>query len=292
MLKSMTGFGRCEISDENRKIIVEMKAVNHRYCDINIRMPKKLAFFETAMRNLIKKYVQRGKIDVFMTYEDHTEAGICLKYNEDLAKEYYKQLNRMSQQFNIANDIKASSLSGYPEVFSLEEQTINEEELWKLLETALEGACERFVESRITEGEDLKTDMLMKLDSMLEVVSYIEEDSPEIIAKYKEKLQRKVEEMLADHTIDENRLLTEVAIFADRTSIDEEIVRLRSHIQNTKDTLMAGGSVGRKLDFVAQEMNREANTILSKANNLIVSNRAIDLKTNIEKVREQIQNIE
>lgn len=292
MLKSMTGFGRCEISDENRKIIVEMKAVNHRYCDINIRMPKKLAFFETAMRNLIKKYVQRGKIDVFMTYEDHTEAGICLKYNEDLAKEYYKQLNRMSQQFNIANDIKASSLSGYPEVFSLEEQTINEEELWKLLETALEGACERFVESRITEGEDLKTDMLMKLDSMLEVVSYIEEDSPEIIAKYKEKLQRKVEEMLADHTIDESRLLTEVAIFADRTSIDEEIVRLRSHIQNTKDTLMAGGSVGRKLDFVAQEMNREANTILSKANNLIVSNRAIDLKTNIEKVREQIQNIE
>lgn len=292
MLKSMTGFGRCEISDENRKIIVEMKAVNHRYCDINIRMPKKLAFFETAMRNLIKKYVQRGKIDVFMTYEDHTEAGICLKYNEDLAKEYYKQLNRMSQQFNIANDIKASSLSGYPEVFSLEEQTINEEELWKLLETALEGACERFVESRIIEGEDLKTDMLMKLDSMLEVVSYIEEDSPEIIAKYKEKLQRKVEEMLADHTIDENRLLTEVAIFADRTSIDEEIVRLRSHIQNTKDTLMAGGSVGRKLDFVAQEMNREANTILSKANNLIVSNRAIDLKTNIEKVREQIQNIE
>jgi len=288
----MTGFGRCEISDENRKIIVEMKAVNHRYCDINIRMPKKLAFFETAMRNLIKKYVQRGKIDVFMTYEDHTEAGICLKYNEDLAKEYYKQLNRMSQQFNIANDIKASSLSGYPEVFSLEEQTINEEELWKLLETALEGACERFVESRITEGEDLKTDMLMKLDSMLEVVSYIEEDSPEIIAKYKEKLQRKVEEMLADHTIDESRLLTEVAIFADRTSIDEEIVRLRSHIQNTKDTLMAGGSVGRKLDFVAQEMNREANTILSKANNLIVSNRAIDLKTNIEKVREQIQNIE
>ena len=292
MLKSMTGFGRCEISDENRKIIVEMKAVNHRYCDINIRMPKKLAFFETAMRNLIKKYVQRGKIDIFMTYEDHTEAGICLKYNEDLAKEYYKQLNRLSQQFNIANDIKASSLSGYPEVFSLEEQTINEEELWKLLETALEGACERFVESRIIEGEDLKTDMLMKLDSMLEVVSYIEEDSPEIIAKYKEKLQRKVEEMLADHTIDENRLLTEVAIFADRTSIDEEIVRLRSHIQNTKETLMAGGSVGRKLDFVAQEMNREANTILSKANNLIVSNRAIDLKTNIEKVREQIQNIE
>lgn len=292
MLKSMTGFGRCEISDENRKIIVEMKAVNHRYCDINIRMPKKLAFFETAMRNLIKKYVQRGKIDIFITYEDHTEAGICLKYNEDLAKEYYKQLNRLSQQFNIANDIKASSLSGYPEVFSLEEQTINEEELWKLLETALEGACERFVESRIIEGEDLKTDMLMKLDSMLEVVNYIEEDSPEIIAKYKEKLQRKVEEMLADHTIDENRLLTEVAIFADRTSIDEEIVRLRSHIQNTKETLMAGGSVGRKLDFVAQEMNREANTILSKANNLIVSNRAIDLKTNIEKVREQIQNIE
>lgn len=292
MLRSMTGFGRCEISDENRKMIVEMKAVNHRYCDINIRMPKKLAFFETAMRNSLKKYVERGKIDVFITYEDYTEHNICLKYNEDLAKEYYKQLNTLSQQFNIENDIKASTLSRYPEVFSLEEQTINEEELWRILELALKGACERFVDSRITEGEHLKADMLMKLDSMLAVVSYIEKRSPELILEYKEKLHMKVKEMLADNTIDENRLLTEVAIFADRTSIDEEIVRLKSHIQSTKDTLMAGGGVGRKLDFVAQEMNREANTILSKANDLIISNRAIDLKTDIEKIREQIQNIE
>lgn len=292
MLKSMTGFGRCEISDDNRKIIVEMKAVNHRYCDINFRMPKKLAFFETAMRNLLKKHIQRGKIDIFITYEDYTEAGICLKYNEDLAKEYYRQLDRLSRQFNIDNDINASILSGYPEVFSLEEQTIDEKELWRALELALQGACENFVESRITEGEQLKTDILMKLDSMSDVVGYIEERSPELIAEYKEKLHVKIKEMLADSTIDENRILTEVAIFADRASIDEEVVRLKSHIKNTRDTLMAGGSVGRKLDFVAQEMNREANTILSKANDLSISNRAIDLKTNIEKIREQIQNIE
>jgi len=288
----MTGFGRCEVSDENRKIIVEMKAVNHRYCDFNLRMPRKLVFFETAMRNLLKKYVQRGKVDVFITYEDYSESGICLKYNEDLANEYYKQLNTLSQHFNIENDVNVSALSRYPEVFSLQEQTINEEELWKILESAFRGACERFVESRITEGEQLKNDMLIKLESMLNVVNYIEERSPELIREYKEKLQTKVQEMLADSTIDENRILTEVAIFADRTSIDEEIVRLKSHIQNTKDTLMSGGSVGRKLDFVAQEMNREANTVLSKANDLIISNRAIDLKTDIEKIREQIQNIE
>jgi len=292
MLRSMTGFGRCEITDENRKIIVEMKAVNHRYCDINFRLPKKLAFFETAMRNILAKYVQRGKIDVFITYEDYTEHNICLKYNENLAKEYYKRLDILAQQFNIENDIKASSLSKYPEVFSLEEQTIDEEELWRIIEAALRGACDRFVEARIAEGERLKEDMLLKLDAMLDVVSYLEERSPELVLEYKEKLYMKVKELLAGNTIDENRILTEVAIFADKTSIDEEIVRLKSHIQNTKNTLVGGGSVGRKLDFVAQEMNREANTILSKANDLIISNRAIDLKTDIEKVREQIQNIE
>lgn len=292
MIKSMTGFGRCEVADENRKMIVEMKAVNHRYCDINIKMPKKLGFFESSIRALMKKFIQRGKIDVFITYEDYTEHNVCLKYNQELAAEYYQKLCAMAEFFGVDNDIKVSHLSRYPEVMSLEEQTIDEGELLKLIEKAVSGACEKFVETRIVEGEQLKTDLIGKLDGMLDIVSYIEGRSPEIVKAYQEKLTAKVNELLENNTVDENRILTEVTIFADKICVDEETVRLRSHIQSAKDTLVAGGSVGRKLDFIAQEMNREANTILSKANDLDISNRAIDLKTEIEKVREQIQNIE
>lgn len=292
MIKSMTGFGRCEVADENRKMVVEMKAVNHRYCDINIKMPKKLGFFESSIRALMKKFIQRGKIDVFITYEDYTEHNVCLKYNQELAAEYYQKLCAMAEFFGVDNDIKVSHLSRYPEVMSLEEQTIDEGELLKLIEKAVSGACEKFVETRIVEGEQLKTDLIGKLDSMLDIVSYIEGRSPEIVKAYQEKLTAKVNELLENNTVDENRILTEVTIFADKICVDEETVRLRSHIQSAKDTLVAGGSVGRKLDFIAQEMNREANTILSKANDLDISNRAIDLKTEIEKVREQIQNIE
>lgn len=292
MIKSMTGFGRCEVADANRKMVVEMKAVNHRYCDINIKMPKKLGFFESSIRALMKKYIQRGKIDVFITYEDYTEHNVCLKYNQELAAEYYQKLCSMAEFFGVDNDIKVSHLSRYPEVMTLEEQTIDEDELMKLIEKAVCGACEKFVETRITEGEQLKNDLIGKLDGMLDIVSYIEGRSPEIVKAYQEKLTAKVNELLENTTVDENRILTEVTIFADKICVDEETVRLRSHIQSAKDTLNAGGSVGRKLDFIAQEMNREANTILSKANDLDISNRAIDLKTEIEKVREQIQNIE
>ena len=174
----------------------------------------------------------------------------------------------------------------------LEEQTVDEDALLKLIETAVSGACEKFVETRITEGNQLKEDLLGKLEGMLEMVAYIEERSPQIIKEYQEKLLTKVRELLENNTVDESRILTEVTIFADKICVDEETVRLRSHIQSAKETLIAGGSVGRKLDFIAQEMNREANTILSKANDLAISNKAIDLKTEIEKVREQIQNIE
>lgn len=292
MIKSMTGFGRCEVADENRKMIVEMKAVNHRYCDINIKIPKKLGFFESTIRALMKKYIQRGKIDVFITYEDYTEHNVCLKYNQELAAEYYEKLCKMSEYFRIDNDIKVSHLSRYPEILTLEEQTVDEEELLKLIEKAVCGACEKFVETRVIEGEQLKNDLLGKLDGMLTMVAYIEERSPQIVREYQDKLTAKVNELLENSTVDENRILTEVTIFADKICVDEETVRLKSHIQSAKDTLLAGGGVGRKLDFIAQEMNREANTILSKANDLDISNKAIDLKTEIEKVREQIQNIE
>ncbi len=292
MLKSMTGFGRCEIAGVERKITVEMKAVNHRYCDISIKMPKKLSFFEAGIRNVLKKYVGRGKIDIYITYEDYTENNVCVKYNADLAREYYTNLEKMSKEFGIENDIRTSALSRYPEVFTLEEQTIDEKELWALVEEAVNTAAARFVETRISEGEHLKQDIVAKLDGMLKLVDFIETRSPEIVTEYRNKLMAKVTELLGDTKVEESILVTEVTIFADKICVDEETVRLRAHIINMKEALNESDNVGRKLDFIAQEMNREANTILSKANDLEVTNKAIDLKTEIEKVREQIQNIE
>lgn len=292
MIKSMTGFGRCEIQEAKRKITVEMKSVNHRYLDVAIKMPKKLNFFETSIRNELKNYIQRGKVDIFITYEDYTESNVCVKYNRELAAEYMKYLNQMAEEFSMDNDVRISCLSRYPEIFTMEEQTLDEEELWQLLDRAIKGAAEGFVETRIREGEHLKNDLIEKLDGMLSHVAFITERSPQIIAEYRQKLQDKVKDLLADAKIDENRLLMEVTIFADKVCVDEELVRLKSHIETTKDTLIKGGSIGRKLDFIAQEMNREANTILSKSSDLEISNRAIELKTEIEKVREQIQNIE
>ena len=292
MIKSMTGFGRCEVSENDRKFTVEMKSVNHRYLDVNIKMPKKLNFFESSIRALLKDYIQRGKVDMFITYEDMTENNVSVKYNKDIAGEYLKYLKEMAEEFGLDNDIRVSSLSRYPEVLTMEEQTIDEEGIWKTLEKAIKGAAEGFVETRIKEGENLRNDLISKLDGMLSHVDFIQERSPQIIAEYKQKLEDKVKDLLADVKVDENRLLMEVTIFADKVCVDEEIVRLKSHIETTKATLQAGGSMGRKLDFIAQEMNREANTILSKANDLEISNRAIELKTEIEKVREQIQNIE
>ena len=292
MIKSMTGFGTSEVAQGERKITVEMKSVNHRYLDVTIKMPKKLNFFEAAIRNELKNYIQRGKVDLFITYEDLTESNVCVKYNRELAAEYMKYLEQMAEDFGLDNDIRVSTLSRYPEVFSMEEQTTDEEELWQLLGDAVRKAAEKFVETRVKEGEHLRDDLIGKLDDMLAHVDYITERSPQIIAEYRQKLEEKVRELIGDSAVDENRLLTEVTIFADKVCVDEELVRLRSHIATTRENLVQGGSIGRKLDFIAQEMNREANTILSKANDLEISNRAIELKTEIEKVREQIQNIE
>lgn len=292
MIKSMTGFGRCEVADEKRKFTVELKSVNHRYLDVNIKMPKKLNFFESAIRNLLKEYIERGKVDVYITYEDYTEDNYSLRYNAALAGEYLGYLNAMAEEFHLENDIRVSTLSRYPDVFVMEEQDIDEKELWSGLEKALRGACEQFVDSRVKEGEALKADLLDKLDTMLSDVDFIEERSPQIMKEYRTRLEEKIQEILGDRQIDDARIATEVTIYADKVCVDEETVRLRSHIMTTKDTLLAGGSIGRKLDFIAQEMNREANTILSKANNMEISDIGIDLKTGIEKVREQIQNIE
>lgn len=292
MIKSMTGFGRAENLQGNRKFTVEMKAVNHRYFDVSIKMPKKLSFFESAIRTLLKTYMQRGKVDVFITYEDFTEENVSLKYNEAIAAQYLKYYRQIADTFGLRDDISVSALGRCPEVFTMEEQTVDEKEIWAVLEVALKQACEQFVESRITEGERLKEDLFDKLDGMIRDVDAIEDRYPQIMTEYREKLTLKVEELLGDAQMEEGRIAAEVILFADKICTDEETVRLRSHIESMREELLSGGSVGRKLDFLAQEMNREANTILSKANDLETSNRAINLKTEIEKVREQIQNIE
>lgn len=292
MIKSMTGFGRYETVTDEYKISVEMKAVNHRYLDLSVKMPKKFNFFETGIRNLLKNYIQRGKVDVFISYEDYTENKLCLKYNSALAAEYMDYFTKMEKEFGIQNDIRVSTLAKCPEVLTMDEVTEDEDQMWKLLSETIEEAAKRFVETRITEGETLCNDLMKKLGNMLEILDFIEERSPRILQEYRGKLEDKVKELLSGASIDEGRIATEVTIFADKICVDEETVRLRSHIENTRSELGVGTSVGRKLDFIAQEMNREANTILSKANDLEISDKAITLKTEIEKVREQIQNIE
>ena len=292
MIKSMTGFGRCEAVTDECKISVEIKAVNHRYLDLSIKMPKKFNYFEAAMRTLLKDYIQRGKVDVFITYEDYTEDQVSLKYNSTLAAEYMKNFEKMAEQFGLEDDVTVSMLSRCPEVLTMEQVPEDEEHMWAMLQEVLKGAAENFVETRLREGENLKNDLIGKLDHMLSMVDFIEERSPKILEEYRQRLGDKVRELLQNSTIDESRILTEVTVFADKICVDEETVRLRSHIEGMKKELRAGGSVGRKLDFIAQEMNRESNTILSKSNDLEISDQGILLKTEIEKVREQIQNIE
>lgn len=292
MIKSMTGFGRCEVVENNRKFAVEIKSVNHRYLDVNIKMPKALNFFESAIRSELKNYISRGKVDVFVSCENFAESTSTVRYHRETAEEYRNYLRQMAEEFGLKDDVSVSTLARFPEIFTMEETSVDEEELWKELRKAVTGAAEMFVETRVVEGERLREDLIGKLDGMQDMVDFVAERSPQIVTEYRRKLEDKVRELLGDTSVDEARLLTEVTIFADKSCVDEEIVRLRSHIEATRETLLTGGAVGRKLDFIAQEMNREANTMLSKANDLEVSNCAIELKTEIEKVREQIQNIE
>ncbi len=292
MIKSMTGFGRSEIVKGNRKISVEIKSVNHRYLEAGIKMPKKLNVFESRMRDLLKKYATRGKIDIFINYEDDSESQVNLKFNQNIADEYMAIFNNMSDKYNLKNDMTVGGLARFPEVITMDEVQEDEEELWHFIEEAMKAALEQFVNTRILEGENLKKDLLGKLDHMEELVAFVEKRSPEIMKEYRSKLEGKVKELLGDTTIDESRIATEVIIYADKICVDEETVRLRSHIEHARKCLNEDGGIGRKMDFIAQEMNREANTTLSKANDIEISNAAIDLKTEIEKVREQIQNIE
>ena len=288
----MTGFGRAEFSSENRKITVELKSVNHKYFDVNIKMPRKFNAFEGKIRNLLKEYAARGKVDMFITFEDTGEGVSTLIYNESLAREYFGYYKKISADLGIENDIRASLIARSPEVFSLEEGRIEEDEIWADLSATLKEAFEAFRAARRAEGESLKADILLKLEDMKSHVAFIEERLPLITSEYKAKLKDHVRELLENNLIDESRIAAEVVMYSDKIAVDEELVRLKSHIESMSASLEKGGPVGRNLDFIAQEMNREANTILSKSNDISVTNCGIELKTLIEKIREQVQNIE
>ena len=291
-MKSMTGYGRSEKVTPTAKCSVEIKSVNHRYLDLSIKLPRKLNMFEADIREVLKDYIQRGKVDVFVSYEDYSKESVSIKYNRDIAAEYIKYFSQISEEFELDDDIRVSTIARMPEVFVSEDENINEEEIWKLLKEVLTEACDAFVVSRIKEGENLRTDLLEKLESMSKNVAFIEERYPKTIEDYKNRLTAKIKEVLDDKQIDEARILTEVCIYSDRVCVDEEMVRLKSHIEAVKDALINGGAVGKRLDFLAQELNREANTTLSKSTDIEISHVAITVKTEIEKIREQIQNIE
>ncbi|MCR5743575.1 MAG: YicC family protein [Lachnospiraceae bacterium] len=292
MIRSMTGFGRGEATGTLGKVSVEMKSVNHRYLDLNIKMPRKFNPLEGNIRTYIKDKIARGKVDIYINYEDFSEDNVNIKYNRAIAKEYMDYFEQIHEEFGIENDVRVSRLASMPEVFSMEQAEDDEEGLWHLLSEALDVAVDKFITVRNNEGEQLKNDLLGKLDYMNSLVDQVEERYPDILADYRNRLTQKMQEILGNTGIDENRIAAEVVIYADKCCVDEETVRLRSHIKQVGDALQSDDSVGRKLDFLVQEMNREANTMLSKSTDMSLTDVAINLKTEIEKVREQIQNIE
>ncbi len=291
-LKSMTGFGRAEVNEADYRITAELKSVNSRFLDLSIKMPKKLNALEAQIRSMVKQYVARGKADLYITCEDFSEKGQSLRLNLALAEEYYASIEKIARKLGLENRTTPMQLANLPEVLNLSEESEDDEALWEKLQPVLQEALEHFVETRCLEGENLKADLLEKLDSMAAIVGRIEARAPEITAAYEKKLRDRVEEALNGAVADHQRIVQEVTIFSDKVCVDEEIVRLKSHISNMRKKLVNGGPVGRELDFLAQEMNREANTTLSKANDLVLSEDAINLKTLIEKIREQIQNLE
>lgn len=292
MISSMTGFGRCEIAENEKKITIELKSVNHKYMDLNIRMPRRFNMFEQKIRNVLKKDISRGKIDMFINYEDLGGESENIIYNQALAREYYKNLIRIRDEFSAADDISTVSIARFPDVLVVGEQEVDEDQMWAFIARALEGAVSDFKSSREKEGMALKNDIMIKLSEMEEHVAFIEQRMPSLIGDFRAKLTERVQEFIEEGQIDEGRIAAEVVIYSDKIAIDEELVRLGTHIRHMKDVLENGKEIGRNLDFIAQEMNRESNTILSKANDIEVTNRGIELKTCIEKIREQVQNIE
>ena len=292
MIKSMTGFGRAEEITDNYKLSVEIKSVNHRYLDLNIKMPRRFFPFEADIRNIVKEYVSRGKVDLFINYLDFKDKASGVYLNKNIVEKYLDIGLELCKEYKIVDDLKVSHLLQLPDVISIDEPELDEDEIKSRLFTVLKKACKVFLSTREAEGEKLFTDMSSKLKVLADTTENIDKRYPEVLEEYKAKLTLKVNELLSGASIEENRIATEVTLFADKIGIDEEVVRLFSHIKAMNDEMKLDTGIGRKLDFLAQEMNREANTILSKSTDLNIADYAIILKTEIEKIREQIQNIE
>lgn len=292
MIKSMTGFGRGECRQDGIEFLVEIKAVNHRYADIFIKIPRQVSFLEEKARNLVGKAVSRGKIDVYVSYNNTSEDNKKVVFDEGLAKAYIDSIQQLKNSFNIDDEISLALISRFPDIFKVEQEELDEETLWRMLEEALTSALQSLISMRAQEGKRLKKDLLDRAVYIEKLIEELEARAPEVVIEYKARLESRIKDLLEQQTIDEARLATEVAIFADKCSIDEEIVRLKSHINQLCDTLESSDPVGRKLDFLIQEMNREVNTIGSKANDLAITKNVVEIKSEIEKLREQVQNIE
>ena len=291
MIKSMTGFGRGEASQDNITFSVDIKSVNHRYSDISVRMPRMVSALEEKVREYVGTKLNRGKIDIYINYDSFGQ-DTKVKLDTNLATAYVDALNTLKTQFAIKDDISLSLLTRFSDVLKLDTEEKDLDFLWGILYTALEQAVGSLIEMRSREGERLRADMLQKLEHTKSILEEIKAKSATLVDEYKNKLYEKIKELTKDIQLDENRLLTEVAIFADKSTIDEEIVRLGSHIEEFKKTLSVNAAIGKKLDFIVQEMNREINTIGSKSADLSVVNNVIGIKSEIEKIREQVQNIE
>lgn len=292
MLKSMTGFGRASSDNEGKSYVIELKSVNHRYLDINIRMPRTLNSLEDKIRRVIQEKISRGKIDLFITQSNFSENSGVAIFNKNLANSYLDALMKIKNAYNVRDDISVSLIARFPDVVKVEVTEDSIEEIWFVLSKVLKDAVDNLMTMRVAEGSKLKEDVLLKLTIIENSVKEVKNFSKEIVENYRVKLKDKISDFLQGVQLDEARLSQEVAIFSDRACVDEEIVRLYSHIKQMRDTLNANEAIGRKLDFIVQEMNREINTIASKANNIYVTNISINVKNEIEKIREQIQNIE
>lgn len=293
MIKSMTGFGRGEAEDAQRQFTVEIKSVNHRYNDIVVRMPKRLTYLEEKIKDLIKNEVKRGRVEVYISLENTGEGDTKISLNRSLVSQYYQCLQEIKASFEVKDDISVSALSKFPDVFILESREEDEDEIWQCLKGAVVKAIEMLMKMRQAEGEKLAEDIVGRCEYIGSIIKTIEKKSPEIVQDYKNKLRERITEMLEDTIqIDDSRLSMEVAIFADKSSITEEVVRLNSHIGQLKKSLEEHQPIGRKLDFLIQEMNREINTIGSKSSDLEIVNHVVDVKSELEKIREQVQNIE
>lgn len=292
MIKSMTGYGKSEQTIDSLNVTVEIKSVNHRYFEFSARVPREYGFLEEKLKKYCNSLITRGKVECYVSVDDLEEREMEVNVNETLAAGYVKALKELSERFGLKDDISAVTLSRYPDVITLHKASEDEERIWNAVKTVAETAVSKFIEMRETEGSKLRGDILSRADYIIECVEFIEGRSPETVREYNEKLKQRMKELLGDAAVDEQRLLNEAAIYADKIAVDEETVRLRSHISQLREFMNSSEAIGRKLDFLVQEINREANTIGSKAQDVDIAKKVIAIKAEVEKIREQVQNIE